>query len=159
MYYTLCTKKKYKRDHPFCCRFFLFRCFFLLVFFWVTKIASAFLFSAALFFVLLLKRSPLIIQSIPAPYVRSRLGTVSLPLSNSCEMPNCPRDRGILCVLMQFDYRAWWDFRAFNPREMRFSTFLRYRFLEKSIPSKLQIIPIRIWAKQDAELTSVTERA
>ena len=109
---------------------FSFPMFFLAVFFFgFPEIASAFLFSAFLFLVLLQKRSPLKIHSIPAPYVLTRLGTVSWPLGNSCEASNCRLDRGILCVLVQCDYRAWRAIRAFNSRGMRFSTFLRYRFL------------------------------
>ena len=53
-----------------------FSTFFLAMFF-VSKTAPAFLFSVFLFLVLLQKRSPLIIHSIPAPYVLTRLGTLS----------------------------------------------------------------------------------
>ena len=107
---------------------FLLLCFF--VFFGFSKTASAFLFSAFLFLVLLQERSPLGIHSIPAPYVFTRLGTVWALLGNSCEVSNCPVDRGILCVPMQCDYRACGTIRALNSRGMRFPAFLRYRFLE-----------------------------
>ena len=104
--------------------------FYCYVFWGFSKTASAFLFSAFLFLVLLQERSPLVIHSISAPYVFTRLGIVWALLGNSCEVSNCPVDRGILCVPMQCDYRACGTIRALNSRGMRFPAFLRYRFLE-----------------------------
>ena len=84
----------------------------------------------------------------------------ALSLDRSTIHARCPIAPGIValiafvCNLITVPRGA---FRAFNSREMRFPTFLRYRFLQKSIPSKLQTISIRICVKQDRGFTSVIE--